>query len=68
LSIPYDPLEKGIARDARKPHPLSVTFFGSYAIGMGLAHVDLSACPEQTLAVLPGWTFRTRQGANPKRP
>jgi hypothetical protein len=45
-----------------------VTFFGSYAIGMGLAHVDLSACPEQTLAVLPGWTFRARQGANPQRP
>jgi hypothetical protein len=46
-----------------------VTFFGSYAIGMGLAHVDLSACPEQTiLAVLPGGTSRTRQGANPKRP
>jgi hypothetical protein len=45
-----------------------VTFFGSYVIGMGLAHVDLSACPEQTQAVLPGRTSRSRQGANPKRP
>jgi hypothetical protein len=43
-----------IAKVGQMPHPLSVTFFGSYAIGMGLAHVDLSACPEQTtLAVLP---------------
>ena len=50
------------------PHPQSVTFFGSYAIDMGLAHVDLSACPEQTQAWLPGGTFRTRQGANLKRP
>jgi hypothetical protein len=57
-----------LANLVRNLHPLPVTFFGSYAIDMGLAHVGLSACPEQTLPTLPGRTFTARQGANPKRP
>jgi peptidoglycan/LPS O-acetylase OafA/YrhL len=68
LIAPQRTTKKCVANDVPKPHPLSVTFFGSYAIGMGLAHVDLSACPEQTQAVLPGGTSRSRQCANPKRP